>query len=117
MPSLVRLLFFVGVAALPALATAAPRTIADCERIEAADAYNRCLAAFGPPARSLRLVPADKPGVDMAEAATADAEPATPKGKKARAARRAGRYASAPRHEIRAKRMVFTVVSDGTSER
>lgn len=29
-------------------AAAAPRSIADCEAIEAADAYNRCLAAFGP---------------------------------------------------------------------
>ncbi|WP_036255197.1 hypothetical protein [Methylocapsa acidiphila] len=31
-----------------ALASAAPRTIDDCEKIEAADAYNQCLAAFGP---------------------------------------------------------------------
>ncbi|MBI1868652.1 MAG: hypothetical protein HYS06_10240 [Methylocystis sp.] len=29
-------------------ATAAPRSIADCEAIEAPDAYNRCLASFGP---------------------------------------------------------------------
>lgn len=29
-------------------ATAGPRSIADCEQIQAADAYNRCLAAFGP---------------------------------------------------------------------
>lgn len=27
---------------------AAPRTIADCEAIKEADAYNRCLASFGP---------------------------------------------------------------------
>lgn len=33
-------------AAVPSLA--APRSIADCEKIEEADAYNRCLAAFGP---------------------------------------------------------------------
>ncbi len=31
-------------------AQAAPRTINDCEKIEAADAYNQCLALFGPPA-------------------------------------------------------------------
>lgn len=31
-------------------AAAAPRTIADCEAIQAADAYNRCLASFGPAA-------------------------------------------------------------------
>lgn len=29
-------------------AAAAPRSIADCESIQAADAYNRCLASFGP---------------------------------------------------------------------
>jgi hypothetical protein len=29
-------------------ALAAPRSIADCEAIQAADAYNHCLASFGP---------------------------------------------------------------------
>jgi len=29
-------------------AVAAPRSIADCEKIQDADAYNRCLASFGP---------------------------------------------------------------------
>ena len=29
-------------------AFAAPRSIADCESIQAADAYNNCLASFGP---------------------------------------------------------------------
>lgn len=29
-------------------AAAAPRSIADCETIQEADAYNRCLASFGP---------------------------------------------------------------------
>ncbi|MFZ1960208.1 MAG: hypothetical protein WAU63_03020 [Methylovirgula sp.] len=39
---------------------AAPRTIKDCEKIQAADAYNRCLASFGPVAHvhRLALVPA-----------------------------------------------------------
>jgi hypothetical protein len=37
---------FFAVLAVPALA--APRSIADCEKIQEADAYNRCLAAFGP---------------------------------------------------------------------
>lgn len=27
---------------------AAPRSIADCEKIQATDAYNQCLASFGP---------------------------------------------------------------------
>jgi hypothetical protein len=34
--------------ALAAPALAAPRSIADCEKIQEADAYNRCLASFGP---------------------------------------------------------------------
>lgn len=32
-------------------AAAAPRGISDCEKISEADAYNRCLASFGPAAR------------------------------------------------------------------
>jgi len=32
----------------PAAGMAAPRTIDDCEKIKEADAYNLCLAAFGP---------------------------------------------------------------------
>lgn len=31
-----------------ALALAAPKSIADCEAIQAPDAYNQCLASFGP---------------------------------------------------------------------
>jgi hypothetical protein len=31
-------------------AVAEPRTIDDCEKIQAADAYNQCLASFGPAA-------------------------------------------------------------------
>ena len=34
--------------AAPACSKAAPRTIDDCEKIQAADAYNQCLALFGP---------------------------------------------------------------------
>jgi len=33
-------------------AAAEPRSIGDCERIQAADAYNRCLASFGPAAHA-----------------------------------------------------------------
>lgn len=36
----------------PALSSAAPRTIDDCEKIDAADAYNQCLAVFGPVAHT-----------------------------------------------------------------
>ncbi|MEJ0049838.1 MAG: hypothetical protein WDN02_01235 [Methylovirgula sp.] len=35
-----------GLSAAPL--AAAPRTINDCEKIQAADAYNQCLASFGP---------------------------------------------------------------------
>ncbi len=31
-----------------ATAFAAPHSIADCEQIQGSDAYNRCLASFGP---------------------------------------------------------------------
>jgi hypothetical protein len=40
------------VAAVPASAGAKARSIDDCEKIEAADAYNNCLASFGPTPRS-----------------------------------------------------------------
>ena len=45
----------LGVALLTAAgasaATAGPRKIDDCESIQAADAYNQCLASFGPVAK------------------------------------------------------------------
>lgn len=39
--------------AFATLAGAAERSIDDCEKIAEADAYNRCLARFGPPAKKL----------------------------------------------------------------
>jgi hypothetical protein len=36
---------------------AAPATIRDCEKIQQADAYNRCLARFGPVAHEHHLMP------------------------------------------------------------
>ena len=47
-------------AATPARAEP-PRTIADCEKIQAADAYNQCLASFGPAAHE-RNMTADPEG-------------------------------------------------------
>lgn len=38
--------------AMGAPAQAAPSSISDCEKIEAADAYNQCLALFGPVAHT-----------------------------------------------------------------
>jgi hypothetical protein len=43
--------FVSALIAAPACSKAAPRTIDDCEKIQAADAYNQCLALFGPVAR------------------------------------------------------------------
>lgn len=49
-------------------ASAAARSIKDCDKIQAADAYNLCLASFGPVAREhdLKPVPAGI-GVGRAE--------------------------------------------------
>ena len=38
-----------------------PRKIDDCEKIQAADAYNQCLAKFGPSSKLHNLEP-EKPG-------------------------------------------------------
>ncbi|PWB83643.1 MAG: hypothetical protein C3F11_05560 [Methylocystaceae bacterium] len=40
----------VATLAAAGASSAAPRSIADCEAIQSADAYNRCLASFGPAA-------------------------------------------------------------------
>ncbi|QGM47422.1 hypothetical protein [Methylocystis heyeri] len=45
-----RLFAIAMLAGATAVAFAAPRSIADCEKIEAALAYNECLASFGPAA-------------------------------------------------------------------
>ncbi len=42
-------------------AAAAPGSINDCEKIQEADAYNQCLASFGPAARE-RGIAADPEG-------------------------------------------------------
>ena len=39
------------ICALAGFASAAPQSIGDCEKIADPDAYNRCLAAFGPAMR------------------------------------------------------------------
>jgi hypothetical protein len=43
--------FTAALIAAPACSKAIPRTIDECEKIQAADAYNQCLALFGPVAR------------------------------------------------------------------
>ena len=47
---------------------AEPRTIDDCEKIQAADAYNQCLGSFGPVAKEHNLRPADAAKVPSAAA-------------------------------------------------
>ncbi|RFB81357.1 hypothetical protein [Methylovirgula sp. 4M-Z18] len=43
-----RILIALSLIALSAAAVASPRSISDCEQIQGSDAYNRCLASFGP---------------------------------------------------------------------
>jgi hypothetical protein len=49
--SILTAVFVAALVAVPAQSKAAPRSIDDCEKIQAADAYNQCLALFGPLAR------------------------------------------------------------------
>ena len=51
------MLFFAVLSMVATPLYAAPRTIKDCEKIQAADAYNRCLASFGPVAHVHQLAP------------------------------------------------------------
>ena len=51
MRSILTAVFVAALVAVPAQSKAAPRSIDDCEKIQAADAYNQCLAVFGPLAR------------------------------------------------------------------
>jgi hypothetical protein len=59
-------------------AALAQATIADCEKIQAADAYNQCLAKFGPPAKVGNLEP-ERPGDIKANSADAAASGGRPK--------------------------------------
>ncbi|MCI0465636.1 MAG: hypothetical protein L0Y57_01295 [Beijerinckiaceae bacterium] len=85
--------FFVAMlAGIPASSGAAPRNIDECEKIQAADAYNQCLAMFGPVARGHRGLANGAGAIQEAKAAggtaraEAAAEQATP-----RSYRRAGK--------------------------
>jgi hypothetical protein len=49
--SILTAVFVAALIAAPPHSNAAPRGIDDCEKIQAADAYNQCLALFGPLAR------------------------------------------------------------------
>ncbi|HEY8031859.1 MAG TPA: hypothetical protein VIF02_05645, partial [Methylocella sp.] len=51
MRTIMTAVFVAALVAASAQSKAAPRSIDDCEKIQAADAYNQCLALFGPVAR------------------------------------------------------------------
>ena len=62
MPKLIsRLAGAVLAGCLSATLARAQATINDCESIQAADAYNQCLAKFGPPQKAQNLEP-ERPG-------------------------------------------------------
>lgn len=127
MRSLVRTLLAASLGICPAFVQAAPRSIDDCEKIEAADAYNRCLASFGPPARSIKLrSESTEPHADRVEptqASTAEErpEPGSPREAHGRAGKQHSVHGRHIRHWHKAKtsgtgrsRMVFSVVSGRT---
>jgi hypothetical protein len=125
--SLAPAFFLAAFVAAPAIA--APRTIDDCEKIEAADAYNQCLALFGPVARGhAALAGGDAQMMEMAAAKGGEKEAAPgPRhahrsaARHARPQHHAGRHAHSKEraawsrrgHQTRAK-MVLSVVSPKT---
>jgi hypothetical protein len=86
----------------------AQATISDCEKIQAADAYNQCLAKFGPPAKTNNLEP-ERPGdikSSSAEAAATGGKPS--RGRHAARRHRGHAHGHAVRHSGR-KRMSISV--------
>ena len=60
--------------ALAGFALAAPQSIGDCEKIADPDAYNRCLAAFGPAMRPQRFTDVPSGAEKSAQAGESKAE-------------------------------------------
>ena len=81
--------------------------IDDCEKIQAADAYNQCLAKFGPTSKVHSVEP-EKPGDVKASSADAAASAGPPKGSARHAGRRRGGGGHAYRSSGR-RHMSFTV--------
>ena len=89
----------------------AQATIADCEKISAADAYNQCLAKFGPQSKAGNLQP-ERPGDVKNSSEEAAAGAGRPKGGGKAVARRGrhGRGGHVVRHGGGGrKRATFTV--------
>ena len=81
--------------------------IDDCEKIQAADAYNQCLAKFGPESK-VKSVEPERPGDVKGSSEEAAAAAGPPKGQMSkRAGRRRGGHAA--RAGGGRKRMTFTV--------
>lgn len=82
--------------------------IDDCEKIQAADAYNQCLAKFGPESK-VKSVEPERPGDVKGSSEEAAATAGAPKGQATRhaAGRRRGGHAS--RAAGGRKRISFTV--------
>ena len=94
---------------LPTAPALAQGSINDCEKIQAADAYNQCLAKFGPEQKTQNLAP-ERPGdvKNSAEEAAAGAgRPSLSPRTSFRA--RGGRHGGARRAHGGRKRIVFTV--------
>ncbi len=106
----------LGCFALPlilATTAEAQSTINDCEKIQAADAYNQCLAKFGPPAKSGNLEP-ERPGdikAGPAEAAAGGGKPSRVKRAAVAGRRHRGRgaHVARVRHGGGRKRMTIPV--------
>jgi hypothetical protein len=97
--SLFALSLVLGCGTWSVAAAEEPRTINDCEKIQAADAYNQCLAKFGPTSKLHNLEP-EKPG----DIKSSGAEAAATAGK----AKHGGRHGRA-RHTSGRKRVHFTI--------
>ena len=83
---------FIALALALVTTAHAQATINDCEKIQAADAYNQCLAKFGPPAKSGNLEP-ERPGDIKSGSADAAAGGGKPSRGRHVAGRRHGRGA------------------------
>ena len=98
----------IGLAALLlafAPAHAAPGSISDCEKIAEADAYNRCLANFGPAARSGGVSREIPVGADRAPAGAA---PAARRGGRAKPPWLAARQAEGRRRMMERRKGIVT---------
>lgn len=92
------------------VAAQAQATIGDCEKIQAADAYNQCLAKFGPASKGGNLAP-ERPGDVKGSSEEAAATAGRPKGARTAGVGRRGRYGRGrvARHGGGRKRITFTV--------